>query len=94
MSAIVERDVSAPTRVRVFGPHTVVGEIAFVLSVPRTASLRVDENAVVWSLDRQAFGQLTKTQPTLTLALVEHALRIQAERLAFATRQIAALQRS
>jgi SulP family sulfate permease len=94
LSAIVERDVSAPTRVRVFGPHTVVGEIAFVLSVPRTASLRVDENAVVWSLDRQAFDQLTKTQPGLTLALLEHALRIQAERLAFATRQIAALQRS
>jgi sulfate permease, SulP family len=94
LSAVVERDVGAPTRVRVFGPHTVVGEIAFVLSVPRTASLRVDEDAVVWSLDRKAFGQLTKTDTTLALALVEHALRIQAERLSFATRQIAALQRS
>lgn len=94
LSAVVERDGSAPTRVRVFRPHTVVGEIAFVLSVPRTASLRVDEDVVVWSLGRRAFGELTRTEPRLTLALVEHALRIQAERLSFATRQIAALQRS
>jgi len=38
-----------------------------------TASSRVDENAIVCSLDRQAFDQLTKTQAALTPALVEHA---------------------
>ena len=37
------------------------------------ASLRVDENAVVRSLDRQTFNQLTKTQAAVALALVEHA---------------------
>jgi hypothetical protein len=41
--------------------------------VGATASLRVDENAVVRSLDRQTFDQLTKTQAALTPALVEHA---------------------
>jgi sulfate permease, SulP family len=94
VSAVVERGLGAPMRVRVFGPHTVVGEIAFVLRVPRTASLRVDEDAVIWSLDRRAFDELTKIETHLTLALLQHALRIQAERLSFATRQIAALQSS
>jgi hypothetical protein len=62
--------------------------------VGATASSRADENAVVWSFDRQMFDQLTKTQAALTPELVEHALRIQAEGLSFATPQIAALQRS
>jgi len=90
LSAVVQRDNGAPTRVRVFGPHTVVGEIAFVLGVPRTASLRVDQDAIVWSLDRRTFGELNND---MTFALLQHALRVQSERLAFATRQIAALQR-
>ena len=91
LCATLEMGVSAPTRVRVFGPKTIVGEIAFVLNVPRTASLRVDEEALVWSLDRRAFGELMKAHPDLALALWQHVVRIQAERLSFATRQIAAL---
>jgi sulfate permease, SulP family len=94
LSAIVERHVSAPTPVRVFGPRTLIGEIAFVLGVPRTASLRVEEEAIVWSLDRQGFDRLKQHDGGLTLALLQHALRLQAERLSFATRQITALQRS
>jgi SulP family sulfate permease len=93
VSAIVERNVSAPTRVRVFGLQTMIGEIAFVLNVPRTASLRVDEDARVWSLDRRAFDRLMTTHASLVLALLQDVLRLQAERLSFATRQIAALQR-
>jgi hypothetical protein len=62
--------------------------------VGATASSRVDENAVVCSFDRQVFDQFAKTQAALTQALVEHALRIRAEALSFATRQIAAPQRS
>ena len=92
VSAILERDVSAPTRVRVFGPRTLVGEIAFVLGVPRTASLRVEEDAIVWSLERPAFEKLMRSNSTLVLSLLQDVLRLQSERLAFATRQIAALR--
>jgi SulP family sulfate permease len=92
LSAIVESDVAAPARLRVFGTNTVVGEIAFLLNVPRTASLRVDEDAIVWSLTREAFDQLLTTHPSLILELQRDVLRIQVERLAFATRRIAALQ--
>jgi SulP family sulfate permease len=92
VSAVIEKAVRAPTRVRGFGPNTIVGEIAFILNVPRTASLRVDEAAVVWSLNRQAFDRLVASDPNLVFALMQNMLRIQVERLSFATRQIAALQ--
>jgi SulP family sulfate permease len=91
LCALLEQNVSAPTRVHVFGPRTIVGEIAFVLNVPRTAALRVDEDATVWSLGRAAFGALMMTNPNLALALWQAIVRIQAERLSFATRRIAAL---
>ena len=73
-------------RVRVFGPRMLVGEIAFMLRVPRTASLRVEEDAIVWSLGRHAFEKLTGSGATLVLALLQDVLRLQSERLAFATR--------
>ena len=78
---------------RVFGPHTHVGEIAFVLRVPRTASLRVDEDTVAWLLDRKSFELLERTHADLVVAMLRHLLRLQAERLSFATRQIAAVER-
>jgi len=92
VSAIVDSEGSAPARIRVFGANTVVGEIAFLLNVPRTATLRVDEDAIVWSLTRGAFDQLLTGHPNLILALLRDVLRLQVERLAFATRRIAALQ--
>jgi CRP-like cAMP-binding protein len=79
-------------RMRAFGANTIVGEMAFVLSVPRTASLRVDDDAIVWSLSRSAYRELTTTNPNIMLALLQSMLRLQVERLSFATRRIADLQ--
>jgi sulfate permease, SulP family len=90
LSAVIERESSNP--IRVFGEKTIIGEIAFVLNVPRTASLRVDEDAIVWVLSRSEFDKLLKTHPTLVLKLLQHMVRLQVERLSFATRRIAALQ--
>jgi len=93
VSVVVERPGHAPIRHRVFGANTVVGEIGFFLDVPRSASLRLDGNTSVWALDRPAFERLQRERPALTTALLTYTVRTQAERLAFATRQIAALQR-
>jgi SulP family sulfate permease len=92
LSAIIKNDNSAPMRMRAFGANTIVGEMAFVLSVPRTASLRVDDDAIVWSLSRSAYRELTTTNPNIMLALLQSMLRLQVERLSFATRRIADLQ--
>ncbi len=77
--------------VRVFGPRTLTGEHGFVLARPRTANLRVEQAASVWSLERDDFERLRGAEPDLMIALLEHIIGLQSERLAFATRQNAAL---
>ena len=93
VSVVVERPGQAPIRHRVFGANTVVGEVGFFLDVPRTASLRLDSDTNVWALGRPAFQRLRAERPELTAALLTYTVRTQAERLAFASRQIPALQR-
>ena len=78
---------------RVFGAHTLVGEIGFFLGVTRSASLLAAPEAVAWSLYRDACESLKKTRPEHLSALFIYIIRLQSERLTFANRQIVALQR-
>jgi SulP family sulfate permease len=93
VSVEVERPGHAPIRQRVFGANTVLGETGFFLDIPRTADLRIDGSATVWTLSRAAYERLHRDNPDLTAALLTYTVRIQAERLAFSSRQVAALQR-
>jgi len=79
--------------VRVFGPHTIAGEQGFVLQMPRSASLKVEQDATIWSLSRQTYETLAETQSDVIVALMRDIIRHQAERLMFATRQATALSR-
>jgi len=83
----------SPIRQRVFGANTIVGEVGFFLGVPRTASLRIDGPATVWTLSHAMYQRLSRETPAVTAALLTCTVRIQAERLAFSSRQVAALQR-
>ena len=80
-------------RVRVFGSYTLVGEVGFFLNVPRSANLLADADAIVWSLSRPAFDQFMEAHPKEALALTTYVIRLQSERLTFANRQVASLQR-
>ena len=93
VSVEVENEGHSPIRQRVFGPNTIVGEVGFFLGVPRTANLRTDGPATVWTLSRAMYQQLAREAPAVTAALLTCTVRIQAERLAFSSRQVAALQR-
>ena len=93
VSVILERPELPPLRVRVFGAHTLVGETGFFLGAPRSASLLVAAEAIVWALSRDAFETLKTTRPEHALALAIYVIRLQSERLTFATRQISALER-
>ena len=93
VSVIIERQGSAAIRQRVFGANTMMGEMGFFLEAPRTASLRIDQDAVVWALDRPSYRRLSEKRPELVAALLTYTVRVQSERLAYATRQIAALRR-
>jgi SulP family sulfate permease len=77
--------------VRVFGPHTIAGEQGFILRQPRTASLKVEQDARIWSLPRETYDRLLQTNTDLVIALMRDIVRVQSERLTFATRQNAAL---
>jgi SulP family sulfate permease len=79
--------------VRVFGPHTIAGEQGFVLQTPRSASLKVEQDATIWSLSRQTYDTLVETQSDVVVALMRDIIRLQSERLMFATRQASALSR-
>jgi SulP family sulfate permease len=93
VSVEIENPGHAPIRQRVFGANTVLGETGFFLDVPRTADLRIDGQASVWALSRPAWDRLTRDNPDVTAALLTYTVRIQAERLAFSSRQVAALRR-
>jgi SulP family sulfate permease len=79
--------------VRIFGPHTIAGEQGFVLQTPRSASLKVEQDATIWSLSRKAYETLIETQSDVVFALMRDIIRLQSERLMFATRQAAVLSR-
>jgi SulP family sulfate permease len=93
VSVILEREDLSPLRVRVFGAHTLVGEVGFFLDSPRSASLSAAAEAAAWALNREAFDQFMRQRPKEALALAIHVIRLQSERLTFANRQIASLQR-
>jgi sulfate permease, SulP family len=91
VSVLVDRPQRDPVRIRVFGPHTMIGEIGFFLETRRTASLKAEDGTIIWSLGREAFRDLASRRPDIVLALVTYIVRIQSERLAFTTRQVAVL---
>jgi sulfate permease, SulP family len=93
VSVMLERKDSSPLRMRVFGAHTLVGEVGFFLDAPRSASLYAPTDTIVWSLNREVFQQFRKTRPENALALLTYVIGLQSERLTFANRQIAALER-
>jgi SulP family sulfate permease len=93
ISVILEREELSPLRVRVFGAHTLVGEVGFFLDAPRSASLRAAPDSIAWALSREAFDRFMRQRPKEALALAIHVIRLQSERLTFANRQIASLQR-
>ena len=93
VSVTLTRAGQPDLRVRAFGAHTLVGEIGFFLDVPRSANLLAGPGAIVWSLSRPAFEAFKQAHPAQALALTIYVIRLQSERLTFANRQIASLQR-
>ena len=85
--AVVVDSGAQALSVRVFGPHTIAGEQGFILQQPRAASLRVEQDAQVWTLSRTDYDTILATNTALAFALLQNIVLVQAERLGFATRQ-------
>ena len=71
---------------------TVIGEIGFFTGAARSASVIADRETEVRALDAAAFARLKAEDPAAAMALEELVIRILADRLTFANREVAALQ--
>jgi SulP family sulfate permease len=80
-------------RVRSMVRQTLVGEMGVYRSVARGASVLVDEPTVVYRLTRAALDRLEQDDPGLAYAFHKFVVRTVADRLDFANREVAALQR-
>ena len=60
----------------VLGPDDVFGEIAILDGGKRSATARIAEEAILYGLTRDAFDQLSQSNPTLGLKLTLNIVRI------------------
>ncbi len=84
-------DQGRATTLRRMNGHTVVGEMGFFRQSLRTASVVAASDTIVFALDRRSYDALADEDPALARALLEFVVRIQADRVEFANREIAAL---
>lgn len=90
----VSFDGAAPVRVRQFGPGTMVGEIGFLLGIPRTATVLAATECEIWSLTRAEMGRVEAEHPGAALALQRTVMARLSRRLLDKDHLIAALVRS
>lgn len=73
--------------------HTVVGEMGFFRQAARSASVSSDGSVILFTLTRAAFNRMRCERPDLASAFAEFIVRVLADRLEGANREIAALIR-
>jgi SulP family sulfate permease len=80
-------------RVRSLGRQTMVGETGLIAGQARSATIRAEENSVLYRLPIDLYRSMVAEQPALSQALFKLVIQVMAERLSFANRTIGALQR-
>ena len=88
VAVVVEGPGGVSTRVNSMGPGTVIGETAFFLGLPRSASVVVEADMVGFQLTRQSWDLMAVENPALLIAFQRSLLRVLAERLADVNRRI------
>lgn len=71
---------------RTFSPGVVVGEIAFYLNQPHSASLVTEGQATLWRLSRGSLARMANEAPSTAASFHQYLVRILAERLSLRTR--------
>jgi sulfate permease, SulP family len=77
-------------RLRRLCERTVVGEMGFFRARTRTATVSIEQPAVLFTLSRDSFERMKQANPELATAFVAFIVRTLADRLEFANREIAA----
>jgi SulP family sulfate permease len=80
-------------RVRRITTHTVVGEMGFFRRSARSATVASDGPATLFTLTRASFERMRRERPGLASAFDDFIMRVLADRIEFANREVAALSR-
>jgi SulP family sulfate permease len=90
-SVVVRFDDAREMRVRSYGPGTMIGEIGFVLGLPRTATVTADRPCRVLRFTRAAMARLEVERPAAALDVQRAIIRRLGERLVDKDQLISAL---
>ena len=90
VTVLVTFPSGAVMRVRTMGPGTMVGELGFYLGLARSATVIVDEPAIVYRLTRDLLTRMSETEPGLAGHFHEFMARRLSARLADKDRLLAA----
>jgi SulP family sulfate permease len=81
----------ASVRVRRIQAHSVVGEMGFFRHSARSATVSSDGPATIFTLSRVHFERMRRERPELASAFDDFIIRVLADRLSFADREVTAL---
>ena len=87
----IDDEQGRPIRLRRMVGYTVVGEMGFFRQVPRTATVLAEEPSVIYRLTKTAFDAMQEKDPAAAVAFHKLIIRLLADRLEFANREISAL---
>ncbi|RWX46578.1 sulfate permease, SulP family [Candidatus Electrothrix aarhusensis] len=82
-----------PVRLQTICVGTMIGEVGYCLNVPRTATIVADTDTVVYRLTKDSMQAIQKEEPLLAESIKDLMLRVIAERLVTANRQLLASSR-
>ena len=87
----IDDEQGRPIRLRRMVGYTVVGEMGFFRQVPRTATVIAEEPSLIYRLTKTAFDDMQEKDPAAAVAFHKLIIRLLADRLEFANREISAL---
>jgi SulP family sulfate permease len=81
VSVYLDRGNGERLRIRRTGPGTVLGELAFYLRAPRSASVIADDDGIAYQLSARALTRMEEEHPEVAAALHRFMADLMAERL-------------
>jgi SulP family sulfate permease len=89
----VTQDDGGSVHMRRIETQTVVGEMGFVRRSVRSATVSSEGPVILYTLDRNNWEKMRRERPDLANAFDDFILRVLADRLEFANRQVSSLSR-
>lgn len=87
----IESPASRPLRIRLQSRFTVIGEIGFFRGAKRSATVRCEEPAVLFTLSHDAFAKMLAEQPQIAASFMTFVIRILGDRVEHNNREVLAL---